>query len=224
MAMRKPVDQCFTSENYTKIGEWISGQLRSHGVWLVLMPAGQFSGAFTRGLEHNPQWPLVFINNKQKIFVDAATPQGEELVKGIFTGKTLYPDEFHKNLILGHHYAFYPDATVRKQAPALLAKALNDNPSPAPMLQMITRAARSPDLAPDIEKFCASWVDEFEKNTEKYAARDGYRLRLEAARLACVHLENLARSRKNTQLADAYRKKRTDYRGQRGSMSLTKRW
>ena len=56
----------------------------------------------TKGLEYNPNWRLVFFNNKQKIFVDCTTPQGRALYEGIRTGKTLYPDDFSKNLILAH--------------------------------------------------------------------------------------------------------------------------
>ena len=78
----------FTADDYRKIGRWMDKQLRKWEVWVVLMPAGQFTTPFVRGLEHNPNWRLIFFNNKQKLFVDIRTPQADELFKGIFNEKT----------------------------------------------------------------------------------------------------------------------------------------
>ena len=66
------------------------------------MPAAQFDTPFVKGLEYNPVWRIVLINNKDKLFVDVTTPPGRELYEGMFTGKTLFPDDFCKSVTIAH--------------------------------------------------------------------------------------------------------------------------
>ncbi len=223
-ALGKSLDQVLDAEKYKKIGKWIGDELRKRNVWVVLMPAGQFNKPFTRGLDHNPDWPVVFLNNKQKLFVDVTSPQGRKLFNGIPTGHTLYPDEFHKNMVLGHTYLLQADLNTRKSGFDFITKAFNAHPSPAPMLEAILIAARTPQLIPKINAFCKNWVDRFNKDRQKYRRQHGYRLKLEAARLACVHLERIARRQKNTQLAEKYLKLMAQYESERDRISLSRRW
>ncbi|MHC4498021.1 MAG: hypothetical protein ACYS21_02775 [Planctomycetota bacterium] len=83
------------ASEYKKIGNWLDKQFRKHEVWAVLMPAGQFDTPLVRGLQLNDKWSAVFVNNKQKLFVDIRTDRARELFQGISTGKTFYPDEFY---------------------------------------------------------------------------------------------------------------------------------
>jgi hypothetical protein len=94
-----------SSADYKEIGDWINKQfkLKKHNVWAVLMPANQFGSVLVRGLERNPDWRLVFFNNKQKLFVDITTKRGDELFNGIFNEQTIYPDDFSKKLNLAHN-------------------------------------------------------------------------------------------------------------------------
>ncbi|MBC8218814.1 MAG: hypothetical protein H8E73_10150 [Planctomycetes bacterium] len=223
-ALGRPLEQVLTGADYVNIGKWISAQLRQRKVWAAMMPAGQFSKPFTRGLEYSGNWALVFFNNKQKIFVDVATQQGAALFQGIQTGRTLYPDEYHKNLAFGHHLLIQRDAASKRRGFDLIKKAFNENPSPAPMLEVILIASRAPELATQITDFCTKWVDNFTKNQDSLRARDGYRLRLEATRLASVHLERTARAQKNTKLADSYKARMRQYVVERNALSQTKRW
>jgi len=220
---RDPED-VLTSKDYVGIGQWVSEQLRKHQVWVVLMPAGQFSKPLTRGLEHNRDWPLVFLNNKQKLFVDIQTPQGRELFNGIFTGQTLYPDEFHRDMILGHSYLLHSDRPTKKRGLDYITKAFRAKPSPAPMLEAIIIGARYAELVPGVTKLCQSWYDDFTENMAKYANEHGYRLKLEAARLACVHLEKIARGQNNAALAETYRDAMIRFARERNILSATKRW
>lgn len=223
--LQKDIEDILTVGDYKKIGEWISAQLRSQDVWLVLMPAGQFSTPFTKGLDYNSQdWLLVLLNNKEKVFVDVNSPQGKQLFYGISTGQTLYPDDFHKNLVLGHTYLLQADLTTRTKGFDFVKKAFDENCSPAPMLEMILVAARTQELIPQITEFCKTWVDDFEKNKDKYRAQNGYRLKLEAARLACIHLEKAAQAQKDAKFADTYVARMRDYTIERDGISETKRW
>jgi len=223
--LQKDIEDVLTVGDYKKIGAWVSEQLRGQDVWLVLMPAGQFSTPFTKGLDYISQdWPLVLLNNKEKIFVDVNSPQGKQLFYGVNTGQTLYPDDFHKNLVLGHTYLLQADLTTRIKGFDFVKKAFAENRSPAPMLEMILIAARTQELIPQITEFCRSWVDDFENNKDKYRAQNGYRLKLEAARLACIHLEKAAQAQKDPKLADTYVARMRDYTVERDGISDTKRW
>jgi len=99
-ALGKSLEAVLTAADYRKVGLWLAAELKKFKVWAALMPAGQFGKPFTRGLEYSRDWAIVFFNNKQKLFVDITTPQGAKLFEGISTGQTLYPNEYHKNLIL----------------------------------------------------------------------------------------------------------------------------
>jgi len=223
--LQKDIEDVLTVGDYKKIGEWVSEQLKGQDVWLVLMPAGQFSTPFTKGLDYiSHDWPLVLLNNKEKIFVDVNSPQGKQLFYGVNTGQTLYPDDFHKNLILGHTYLLQADLTTRTKGFDFVKKAFEENRSPAPMLEMILIAARTQELIPQITEFCKDWIDDFEKNKDKYRAQNGYRLKLEAARLACIHLEKAAQAQKDPKLADTCVARMRDYTVERDRISETKRW
>ena len=162
-----------TTPDYVKVGQWIDEQLKKYDVWVVLMPLSDpevYNGPFVKGLERNPNWPLVFFNNTEKLFIDITTPQGQELFEGISNGKTLYPDEFTRNLIIAYHM-LSPDQ--RKQGLDFAIKAFNLHPSQAPM-QMILSAARYAELQPLIRDFCKNYFDEFAENKGLYAKQDGY--------------------------------------------------
>ena len=166
---------------------------RRHDVWLVIMPAAQFGSPFVRGLEYASNWPLVLINNKDKIFVDITTPQGKALYDGIFSGKTIYPDEFCKNLAIAHNLLLFGKGTPTKQQGLDLAiRAYQINPSPAPMIEIRYIAGRIPELKSRVEDFCKEVVGDFVKNKNLYAKQHGYRLRVEAIRLACEYMEQVA--------------------------------
>ena len=95
-----------TTPDYVKVGQWIDEQLKKHDVWVILIPLSDpevYNGPFVKGIERNPNWPLVFFNNTEKLFIDITTPQGKELFEGISNGKTLYPDEFSKDLIIAYN-------------------------------------------------------------------------------------------------------------------------
>ncbi len=209
-----------TFDDYRDIGEWIDKQLKSHNVWVVLMPAAQFDTPFVRGLEHNPNWPVVLLNNKDKLFVDITTPQGKALYDGIFSEKTIYPDEFCKNLAIAHNLLLFGKGTPTKQHGLDCAiRAYQINPSPAPMIEILFIAARIPELKLQVNDFCKEVVDDFAKNKNLYAKQHGYRLRVEAIRLACLHLEQVAPAEKNF-----YTAQRIDCEAERIRLSDKQRW
>ncbi|MHC4423978.1 MAG: hypothetical protein ACYSWR_04850 [Planctomycetota bacterium] len=212
----------FTRDDYREVGQWIDKQLRRWKVWIVMMPAGQFSVPFVRGLEHNPNWRLIFFNNKQKLFVDVRTPQADKLFKGINDGKTLYPDEFSRNLIIAH--ILFGKRQSVEQALDLAIKAFKLNPSQAPIHKIVYAAAGHKKLIPRINKFCEEYVNDFEKNKDDWAKKDGYHNRIVAALVAIDYLRNIARKQNNKKLLAEYSAKRRQYGRERSAILKTKRW
>jgi len=300
-----------------------------------------------QGLERNPNWRLVFFNNKQKLFVDIRTPQGKALYDGIFNGKTVYPDDFSRNLILARNTLLFfvnqleqqrrqieiakrtvkaklnngnlainarektvvqlrkklaelseqlksvqeqlevaekeerleleelqkQKEQIEKEKKTVQAKIDNENAiikakekvvaesieqlaqlsgqsitiqkrlkdakkqgfdfavqafelneSPAPMREIILVASVFAEIKPDVKKFCEDYVEKFEENKADWAEQDGYRNRVEAARLACFYLESVARTQRNTKLADSYAAQQKEHLGELLRVSQVKRW
>jgi hypothetical protein len=218
-------DKELTSKDYIAIGAWISEQLRRQSVWVVLMPASQFDKAFVRGLEHQyGDWPTIFLDDKQKLFIDVNTPQGRKLYEGLFAGQTTYPNEYTANMALGHNLLMFADPAQRKKGIELIIKAFNDNSSPSPMIEMLLIGARYPELTVRIDQACVHYAEDFENNKNGYARRDGYNLRLESARLALIRLEQVARSRGDSRMAETYRDGWHRYENERNALSDRKRW
>ncbi len=188
------------------------------------MPAGQFNKPFVKGLENNPNWPLVFFNNKQKLFIDITTTQGKELFAGISKGKTLYPNDFSRNLIFAH-YLLLPkrEKAAHKQGLDFAIKAFKLNPSQAPMGKIIF-AATFAELRPRVNKFCKDYIDDFTENKNRYAKQDGYHHRIAAALNAASYLQRIAETQKNTKLVQFYSDKTKEYNDERKQLLKRKRW
>jgi len=229
--------QSVSSDDYVKIGQWMDEQLRRYNVWVVLMPQATYrtpppqeyyrkmSYHAIQGIERNPNWPLVFFNNKQKLFVDVRTPRGKELFDGIFNEKTFYPDDYHRNLICAHSWLFYRRGIAEKKKGFDFAvKAFNLNPSPAPMREIIFVASRFAEIKPDVNKFCENYVRKFTENEAAWAKLDGYRDRVEAARLACFYLVDVARTQRNTKLVNFYAVQEKECLGELFRVAQSKRW
>ncbi len=216
-----------SADDYKEIGQWMDNALKEHKVWVVLMPAAVYNdpeqkGPYhaVKGLEYNrDHWRLVFFNDKQKLFVDYNTPQGKQLFDGIFSGKTIYPDDFHRSLILAH-YLKGPDS--KKQGLDFAIKAFHLNPSAAPMMEIIYAAGRFAELKPHVTNFCKNYFDTFVKNKDTYLKQDGYRLKVQSVHLAGIHLEKVAREQKDIKLANFYATKTKEYASERDKMF--KRW
>jgi len=226
-----------TSDDYVKIGRWMDEQLKKQNVWVVLMPQSNCSMPprseyysktsyhALQGIERNQSWRVVFMNNKQRMYVDVTTPQGKALFDGIFDGKTLYPDEYHQNLIRAHSWLYYRLGILEKKKGFDFAvKAFELTESPAPMIEIILVAARFAELRPHVQKFCEGYIKRFTENEAKWVNEDGYRDRIEAGRLAGYYLESVAQAQKNTELVNFYRAQQQKYVSELIRVSLIKRW
>ncbi len=190
--------------DYIATGKWINNQLKKHNAWLVMMPAAQLGKPFMLGITQSPDWRTVFLNNKQKILVDITTEKGQELLNGIFNGKTKYPDKFTKKLIISHYMLARKEEPVFKQGLGLAIEAFNLNQSAIPMQEIVLAASRHPKLRPAVYDFCREYVDKFEKNKGRWANEDGYRYKIIAALIAAD----------NSGIAESYADKKKKYRSE----------
>ncbi|MCL5278615.1 MAG: hypothetical protein M1376_01755 [Planctomycetes bacterium] len=216
--------RALTGKDYVEVSKWVSEQLRKYGVWVVLMPDLQFDKTFTIALEYSTEWRIVYIDDKQKLFVDVLSPQGMALYQGMFTGKTGYPNDYLAEMAVGHNLLMVADSEQKKKGLEYIAKALQDCPTPAPMVEMLLIGMQSPELRPRIDDVCQKYVDDFENNKNGYARQDGYNMRLQAARLALTRLEQKAKTDKDTKSAQIFRTRIDQYRVELDRLAQQKKW
>jgi len=229
---RKKMGQNLTRDDYDKLGQSMSDELEKRNVWVVLMPSAvyndpdQTSSYHTiKGLEQNPNWPIVFFNNRQKLYVDIRTPQGKELFEGIFNGKTIYPDDYHKNLIRAHSWFYYrPGIEEKKKALDFAITAFNLNPMPTTILEILLMGTNFAELSSGVNKFCLDYFNEFIEIKDVWSKQDGYRHKVEAVRLACYHLKRLAQAQRDTKRVNFYAGKEIEYLEELTRIHQSKRW
>jgi hypothetical protein len=194
-----------TGEEYVQLGKWLDEQLRSYNVSVVLMPASEFDKPIVIALEQHLQWPIVFLSDKEKLFVDIGTPQGKALFDGITDGNNIYPDEYHKNVIVAHHLLRYGrNVAAVKQAIDLAIRAFELMPSRMPIEIINACGNRYPELRGDVENYYRGYLDDFIANEDKYMQENGYQHKMVGALVASQQLEIGARSQNNSELEKVY--------------------
>ena len=210
---------------YPQIAQWVTTQLRAHDVWVVLMPSNQFDIPFVIALEDSPDWRVVFTNNKQRLLVDIGSQAGRKLYENVMAGRARYPDEFSAHMARGHNLLLSENPEQRKQGMDLVVKAFELDRSPAPVLDLLLIASRYGDLRKQVDAVCREYAEDFEANKDKkYAGHDGYNLRIEAARLCLLAMEQAAKTAGDAKAAKTYNDRIFRYVKERNSISDTKRW
>jgi hypothetical protein len=213
----------FTRENYRDIGAWLDKQLRKgdRKVWVVLMPSGQWETPFVKGLEYHSDWRLIFLNNKQKLFVYKKDPRAQKLFDGLYNKETWYPDEFSRNLVMAQ------DSYVRRQMKEGLdyaIKAFELNYSQVPMQKITYAALRNRELMGRVNEYCEEYLEKFENEKKNWAKEDGFHHKIVAALIATDYLEKIALRRNNYKLVDEYTATKKRYAKERTKILSTKRW
>ena len=213
-----------TSDEYAEIGRWMTEELRNHEVWVVLMPLNDKTADLVKAIEQNPDWCLVFFNNKQKLFVDVKDPRGEKLFEKCLRGEALYPNDFSRWLINAHNiFLFGQGEAARRQGLNFAIKAFELNPSQMPMLEIVS-ARRFAELVPQINDFCKKYFDDFTKNEQLWAKQDGYYHRVLAASIAANHLQQVAKMQRDAKLVEFYGAQRKHCTNEIIRLNRTKRW
>lgn len=179
-----------TQREFTQSGQWIDKLFKSENVWVVMMPAGQFTSSFVRALETQQNWQPVFINNKQKIWVDTDNTRGREIMDGIvFEGRpaegTVFPSDFSEKLTKAYHLVRRQENFESvKTGFALAVEAFNLRPSQYPVLEIL-QCSRYAPLRPKVAEFCDKVVADFDENKQQYRNENGFLNKLFAA-LRCA--------------------------------------
>jgi hypothetical protein len=227
---RRTLEEVLTPADYKKIGRWVDEQLKAYKVWVVLMPIAVYGGfeksgySFVKGLEYHPDWRLIYLDDEQKLFVDWSTPQAKELFSGIADGKTVYPDDFSKYLFLANSLLMHPDKDTRQKGLNFAIKAFELNYSQVPVQRIIYAARKSPELKEQVDNFCKDCFDDFTKNKDLYAKRDGYHNRIAAVLNVIPYLASNAQQQKNIELVQFYNTKMKEYNNERIQLLQRKRW
>jgi len=211
--------------NYAEIGEWIGAELKKHNVWVVLMPVSPSTNIFVKALEHNPDWPIVFLNGKQKLFVDIKSTQGKKLFEDVVSGKAVYPGDFSRNLTAAHNILLFGkvEAVYKKGLEAAI-EAFKLNPSVTPMLEIVFAGQKSAELSHFAYNFIRSYLDDFTKNKSTYAKQHGYSHNLIAARVASEYLQKIAERQKDIKLAQSYGTRIREYNDELKQLTKAQRW
>ncbi|MHC4115053.1 MAG: hypothetical protein ACYSSL_07025, partial [Planctomycetota bacterium] len=217
--------QKVTAADYVEIGKWVSQKLRKQNVWVVLMPLTKNTKVFVASLERNPEWPVVFLSDKQKLFVDIRTQQGKELFGGMQRGETIYPDEYSRNLILAHNLFVYGRTQeAKKQGLEFAIKAFEMKPSPISSQRILFSAARFPYLANRVGQFCVDYLRSFDEKKKLWAKQDGYHHKVVTAINMLEYLRNVAQKQKDAKLADSFTEKIRELSSEQRLIVKNKRW
>jgi len=197
----------FTADDYAQIGAWINSALKECNVWVVLMPSNQFDTPFVRGLEYSQDWRLVFYDDKQKLYVDISTPRGKEIYEGLEDGRTIYPKECYREIMIAHNALVFgskPEQFVKGLESAI--KAYDEEPSRITVQMMQILYERYPQLRPRIDAFWKKTADDFIENKEKYLSQGGYHHRIVAFLVAVNYLQPGLIKENKTEVVEQYQK------------------
>ncbi len=232
----KARDENIKTTDLAPVGKYMDEELRRRDVWCMLMPSSIFNDPdrtssyyACKALEIHPSWRDIFINDKQKLLVNINTEQGRTLYSGILENNngTKYPDEYHKNLNRAHKLLdllYGQNPNDKLQGMAYAQKAFELCQTPAAMMEIIAEAAQYSNLRPEVEKFCKEYTDNFASKFKEWKKIDGYRLKVEAARLANYYLGQLESSRNNAELKKKYDAQREFCLDELRRIGNEKRW
>ena len=92
------------------------------------------------------------------------------------------------------------------------------------MMEIILNAFDYRELQPLVNDFCKKYSDDFMKNRDKWTKKDGYRLKVESARLANYQMIRAASQDRNTELRDFYNARREYCLSELERINNEKRW
>jgi hypothetical protein len=186
----------YTPDDYARIGEWLDTRLKQYKVWVILMPSNQFETPFVKGIERNANWRLVYLDDKQKLYVDISTQRGRELFQGIEDGKTLYPEASYRNIMVAHNVLLFESTQSQIENGLKCAiSAFDENPSRTAIQLMQIYYEHYPQLKPTIDGYWKNYLADFNANKKKYLNSNGYYFRAMGALMAMGHLQPAAQGK-----------------------------
>jgi hypothetical protein len=204
-------NQNMTADDYAQTGAWLDSRMKGYKVWVVLMPTNQFESPFVRGLEYAKSWRLIFLSDKEKLFVDISTPRGKELFDGIEDGNTIYPNEVYRDLMISHNTLLFentPERLMRGLGCAI--KAYKADPTRTPLQLIQIYYDRYPQMRQSIDVFWQQVVDDFEANRKEYLGHSGFYFRAVGALMGISRLEPQAVEQKKKDVVELYEREKVE--------------
>jgi hypothetical protein len=197
--------QNLTEADFIQIGKWINAELKQRNVWVVLMPSGETDKPFVKGLEYNSDWRLVYLDDKQKLYVDITTSRGREIFDGILTGQTKYPYPAARNIMIANNIAlFRRDAQGISAGADCAIKAMEERPTRIAINLLQIYYDNFSQIRPQVDEFWKRYLDDFLANEKRYVHSDNFHYRIMGALVAINHLMPVAQSQNNEELVQLY--------------------
>ena len=204
-------NQNLTPDDYAQTGAWLDKRLKEYKVWVVLMPTNQFEVPFVKGLEYSSSWRMIFLSDKQKLFVDISTPRGKQLFDGIEDGNTIYPEEVYRDIMIAHNSLLYENTQERLTRGAEHAlKAYWAAPTRTPLQLIQIYYERYAPLRPSIDAFWQKVVDDFEANKKEYYKHSGFYFKAVGVLMGISHLEPQAAEQNKKDVVEQYERKKVE--------------
>ncbi|MHC4131387.1 MAG: hypothetical protein ACYSSP_11455 [Planctomycetota bacterium] len=212
-----------THSDYQGMGKYISGIFRKRKVWLVLMPVSKNTNHFLRSIATNNEWPTIFFNNKQRMFVDIKSENGKKLIDGISTSETIYPDEFSRNLMLARINGLQRDGESIAMGFQNAIQAFKMNPSQIPLLEIVS-FSKYPEIKLQIDKLFKGYLQDIKQNIAQYRNENSYFNRISAAILAIRYLEKAVSKKEDPQLISSLSSMKKAFTNEQKQITKDKRW
>jgi len=217
-----------TLKDYQDMGKWLAEEMKRRKVWVALLPSKEWTSMFARGLDYSGNWRVVFLNNKQKMYVDQDDPRAQALITGLETGATQYPhypDSFSLELTQAYHKMRHGrNAAVRRQGFDHAVRAFKMNPSGVPANMIFDWGTNQQDLLPVIVALAREYLEDFLEQRDTYRSQNGYRFRLDAAFRATQFLRDYERKLGHTENADIHADLVREMTEEFRWIGRTKRW
>ena len=214
--------RAFTNSDYQAIGNWLDEQFHKENVWVVLMPVSQSDSELVKGLDANPNWRPVYMDEEQRIYVNVKCQQGRELYMGMLTGQTKFPNEFSKLLTTGHNLLRLQGEDNMNAGCELVSRAFMQKPSQVTVLELVFAMNLHPQLRDRIVDVVSRYFDDFVGKKQTYIKQNGYRNKVLAASLAGDYLADMNRDKPD--LAKKYKTYVKEFNEEQRHINRTSRW
>jgi len=215
--------RAMAASDYEAVGKWLEEQFQNENVTVVFMPTSQIDTEFIRGLNTNPNWRVVYIDEEQRIYVDVKSQQGKEVYMGMFNkDQTKFPDELTRMLTVGYNLVRMQSEEQVKKGCELIAQAFMQNPGQITALELIHAANFYPKFRESMVSAFNTYFNDFVERKQTYMQQDGYREKMLAAMLAGDFLAST--NRNNPTLVDKYRTYIKEFSQKQQQINIDSRW
>ena len=183
-----------TSDELAAIRSWVARRLADDGIWMAHIAQRNLDTQLARALLTLPTWQVVYVDANHFMLVDAATPQGRDVVDRVDSGAAAFPDDVSSLLTRAYRalHSGSSDGAVRALTLSRQSWALRPTTRAVGLAAL---AGRDPACTAETESFFQGLVDDQLVLESKHERQPGYYERLVGAATAARFLEQTATAR-----------------------------